>query len=183
MISICRWACIVGVGFAFLGQCSSNAQAGFITSLKVEVTPSDGGMYTYVYTMINDTKSTLPAVEFTLNVDTAAALQQLHGPSGWVISYNPADTAVDWSSFSPLTHIQPGARAAFSFTSPLSPGPQDYSLLGITTNPPAIETNQGQISSPSVASIPEPTSMIPLGIGMASLAGYAGYRWRTSADH
>jgi hypothetical protein len=43
--------------------------------------------------------------------------------------------------------------------------------------------NLDDVSVVPATAVPEPTSMIPLGIGMASLAGYAGYRWRTSAGH
>jgi hypothetical protein len=45
--------------------------------------------------------------------------------------------------------------------------------------------NSGSIESPGVAfpAVPESTSMIPLGIGMITLAAYTSYRRRSSDDH
>ncbi len=43
--------------------------------------------------------------------------------------------------------------------------------------------NLDDVSVVTASSVPEPTSMIPLGIGMATLVGYISYRRRALADH
>lgn len=73
---------------------------------------------------------------------------------------------------------------------------QDYveytfqvTATGASTNLTFYEQNDNgflsldDVSVNAAAVVPEPTSMIPLGIGMATLIGYTSYRRRASADH
>lgn len=157
------------LGFAWLGvvllSLAAPAHASLVTSLQSEVKLLAGSKYKYTYTISNDTTSTLPVVEFTLNVGADADLTDVTGPEGWVVSYANDAVAVDWSSFSPDTDIKPGAATTFSFVSVLAPAAQDYSILGVSVDPFGIETNQGRVVSPAASTVAEPSSFLPLLLG------------------
>lgn len=156
------------IWMTFLFSCSwvsSPARAGLVADISSSVTPQPGGLNLYQYTITDEPSSSLPAVEFTLTVDASANLTSITGASGWLITYSTSDNIVDWSSPSSSTDLQPGNSAIFSFVSPLGAFQQNYQIVGLTTNPFAIDTKQGQIASPGIASVPEPGSLVLFGIG------------------
>ncbi len=156
---------IWGAGLFSCSSLPSPARAGYLVDISATVTPQPGALDLYQYTIANETGSSLPTVEFTLTIDPSANLTSVTGASGWLITYSAGDNVVDWSSPSSSTDLQPGNSAIFSFLSPLGPVQQDYQIVGLTTNPFAIDTKQGQSASPGIASVPEPGSLVLVGIG------------------
>jgi len=170
-----RLGWVLGLSLLLAAGGPPPAHAGLITDLLSSVTPQPSGLTLYQYTLTDDPGSTLPVVEFTLSVSTAADISSLAGPSGWQITYNAGDALVDWATFSADTVIQPGDSATFSFLSPLGPSQQDYSVLGLDPASFDVETNQGQTQSPGITAVPEPSALAMLGTGAL---GFLGYAWR-----
>lgn len=140
----------------------SLARADFITTLSASVTPSGGGTYDYSYNLTNTAQSTIGAYEFALGVDTGANLQSIVAPSGWDETYNPGDTSITWSTFTPL---DPGSSAVFAFASLEPPVSGDYVAIGFDPNSFQFYTNTGTSLVPGVASVPEPASFVLLASG------------------
>jgi PEP-CTERM motif len=159
-------------GFILLTWGLSPVRAGFITTLTPSITTLPSGLTNYQYTLTDQAGSTLPAVEFALNVDPGANLTVLTGPAGWIISYTSGDPAVDWSSPSSASDILPGQSAVFSFNSPLGPVQLSYLIVGLDDTSGTFDTNQGSITSPGANAVPEPSTLSLLGTGALSLLGY-----------
>jgi hypothetical protein len=164
----------------FLISTFPSVRGDFITTLTPSVGPGPGGLTDYQYTLTNQADSTLPAVEFALSVAPGADLTSLTGPAGWVITYNPGDSSVDWSSPSPATDLLPGQSAVFDFSSPLGPVSLDYLIAGLDDTTGTVGTNQGTILSPGASSVPEPSALLLGGIGLLGLLGYEGWSRRPS---
>jgi len=163
---------------------ASTASADFVTTVTSAQTTTPGGPLLYEYTLYNNASSDLSAANFTLFVDPHADLHSISQPLGWRdIGYTSGDGTITWESTGSSFDIHPGGSLVFSFTSILAPSLQDYVTTGISDSPPHLETDGGQIASPGVASIPEPTSMIPLGTGLAAIGGYSLRRRGKAEDH
>ena len=133
---------------------AGSAQAGLMTTFTVETTSEPGGLTHYGYTLTNLPVSDFPTVDLILGVSTDANLQDITGPSGWTVYYNPGDSTIEWSSPSSATDLAPGNSTTFSFESSLGSGLQDYLITGLTQSPPSVDTNSGRSRSPLAASYP-----------------------------
>ena len=163
--------------FVILSLYANVSRAEFLTSLTAEVTSQQNGIFLYEYLLTNEAGSTLPAVEFVLTVPETANLQNISGPENWEITYAAGDFTVAWGSSQSATDIQPGQTAKFSFTTHLPAGVQDYGILGLNTDPFALEENQGTIAGP-VSVIPEPSALLQMGIGLLGLTGFGWWHRR-----
>jgi hypothetical protein len=152
------------------------ANADFIATLSVDIADQPQGMFLYTYTLSVSPFSSLSSDGFDVSVDVSANLTSIiNNVPGWDTFYETGDPSIGFGAeeFSPF--LMPGNSAVFSFSSPLAPVLQDFTMFGSDVTGQSSDSISGQILSPSI-SVPEPTSMIPLGIGMATLAGYSVYR-------
>ncbi|QEH35196.1 hypothetical protein OJF2_37430 [Aquisphaera giovannonii] len=145
----------IACGILALLAVATPARADFLATLDVATTPEAGGLTLYQYTLSVDPTSDQPAVLLILNVDAAADLTSISGPTGWEVDYVPGDTGVSWLSPGPDTDLQPGRSAVLSFLSPLGPGDQTYLAFGL-----GFASVTGSIAGPTAAAaVPEPPSL------------------------
>jgi PEP-CTERM motif len=145
-----------------------SAEADFITSLSVNVSPT-GGIFQYDYTLMNSTQSTVSAYVFALAVDPAANLQSIGTPIGWDSTYNVGDTSITWSAPSDQLALEPGFSAFFAFTSVDPPLTRNYDVTGFDPDQFQFYDNPGTTWAPGISSVPEPSALILLGIGSLAL--------------
>jgi PEP-CTERM motif len=167
-----RSICIALFAMILVAGVAQSARGDFVTSLTVSVTQQPGGLFEYDYTLKDEAASDLPVFQLSLNVAPSANLSSLAGPSGWDVVYNPGDIQVLWSSEDSSTDILPENIGLFSFSSAGAASLQDYLIAGISDSPPDLETNSGQILGPGVSSVPEPSALILLGVGVLAVIGY-----------
>ncbi len=147
----------------------SIAYADFIPTLTLSTTAGPSGLTEYDYTLANPVDSDLPVGDLILGVDPTADLQNISGPTGWTIYYNPGDSTVEWSSPSSATDLIQGGTTLFSFDSYLPPGDQNYLLSGFSDSPPYVETSFGDIQAPTADAVPEPSTGLMIGLGIISI--------------
>jgi hypothetical protein len=166
------------------GSLERAAYADLITTLTVSTSQNQDGSTHYEYDLANAPQSTLPVAEFLLTIGSNAALTNIQGPANWDLDYYQGSVAVAWGASDIPYLVPPGTDVMFGFDSVLQPALNAYSVTGLDASGD-FGVNSGSIESPGVAfaAVPEPTSMIPLGIGMATLAAYTSYRRRSSDDH
>jgi len=151
------------------------ATAGFDVTILATTSAQKDGSTLYSYKITNVSDSTLNVQSFDLNVSSSANITNIYSPSGWTALYSTGDTDLLWSA-GPDENVvlTPGTTGLFSFTSVLHPKMQNYDIFGIDYDGINYDDNLGTTASPTA--VPEPISMIPLGIGMVTLAGYSIYR-------
>jgi len=154
-----------------------SAWAGFVTSLSSSVTETTDHLYQYTYTLTGESQSTISAYSFALAVDDNANLQTITGPSDWSPSYSQGATTITWSTG---TGLAPGNSAIFSFISGEPPVSSSYQLIGFDPTNFQFYTNPGSTSSPGIASIPEPSSLILAAMGTICMIACGMYRRRIS---
>jgi hypothetical protein len=147
------------------------ARADLITDVGVSTAPVSGGLTQYTYTVADESTSTITASFFYVAVDTTADLTTFTAPTGWDISYATGDTVVEFSSPDPSLDIMPGSLGMFSFDSPLTPVMSTDAVAGIDSNFNYFE-NDGQILSPSISSVPEPSSALLCILGALGALGF-----------
>ena len=167
----------VGAGY------NGTVHAEFLTTLTVVETPEAGGLLRYEYSLTNRSDSDLPAVSLAIEVSAQADVQSIAGPPGWDFSYNQGDSPVSWDASAPGFALLPGQHAIFSFLSPAPPTLNRFGVVGLDDATSRIEFNQGWIDAPGVATIPEPTSMIPLGTGLIAVGCYTWHRRRYTSKY
>jgi hypothetical protein len=149
-------------------------QAGFMTSLSEQVDFS-GGLYTYTYTLSNLAASTDTLGAFKVNVDPSAVVSSITAPTNWLSFFDTTNNLVEWVSPDSTTDLQPNSAGVFSFASSLPPVPQDYLAVGFSNI--GIDFNTGSTLGPGLSTVPEPSSVTLLAIGIAGMAA-SGSRWR-----
>lgn len=156
-----RWKGAVGV--IWVGVLTLVGQPAMAVPL-VSPTVSDlgGGVFDYSYEVTNPADSGESLFDFAITF--SGNPENVLSPSGWDSIFGLG--FIGWSAldFSGADDILPGAGlAGFSFESPLGPGEIDYSIIGSFGTVFA-----GTTSGPS-ASIPEPTTALLIGAGLAGL--------------
>lgn len=146
------------------------AYGDLVTSVIAEHHPAGGGLFEYEYRLTNELGSDVPVGAFALDIPTTADLQSITGPAGWDIDYTPTSLSVTWVSSDPVFDLLPGSSLLFSFLSPLDADQRDYLVVGFGATD--IFTNTGRVAGPSVAAVPEPSTIALLGIGALSLIGF-----------
>jgi hypothetical protein len=159
---------------------ASNAEADFIADLGVNVTSISGGGFHYEYTLSNESISTLNAESLSVLVSGDAVIYNIESPSGWGSDYSSSSIILTWETNDFSFNLLPGSAVSFAFDSNFGPTSQTFLIAGFDDTGQNFDTNTGLTSSPGVQTVPEPTSMILLGTGMLTLAGYKGYRNRTT---
>ena len=170
---------IAGVLLWLVTSVSSSAASDIIVTADVE--QQNGGMYLYDYTLINPAQSNLLAINLSISAASDASLQSFTEPSGWVVSYTPGDTVVSWSISDVQYSISSGNMADFTFLSLRPPALGQYSALGFDPDTFAIGFSSGDIASPVVASVPEPSSIKLIGFSALLLIAVILTRVRKSA--
>jgi hypothetical protein len=162
-----------------------SAGAGSIADVAVS---QSGAVFNY--TVFNDEPTTSSDYISTFNLTVNAPITISGTPAGWDYVTDNA-TYVDWFNTDPVLpyphDIAPGASLggfviqSTVTTSALEPYAVTFWDHSLDAGGPYF---QDQVQAPfnfSIpASVPEPTSMIPLGTGLVALAGYTWYRGKRS---
>jgi hypothetical protein len=157
------------------------ARADLITDVGVSTTPVSGGLTQYNYTVSDQSTSTITASFFFVAVDITANLTVMTAPTGWDISYATGDTVVEFSSPASSFDIVPSSVGMFSFESPLTPVISTDAVAGIDSNNSYFE-NDGVILSPSIASVPEPSSALLCVLGVLGVLGAQKFHRRLKSN-
>lgn len=98
-------------------------------SISVEVTSAGGGQFHYVYTVTNTSPADLAIVSLVVPADTSAVTGPT-APAGFRVSF---DSGLGFLDFIEATlSFAPGLTVtSFTFNSPLSPGPSEFTALSV----------------------------------------------------
>jgi hypothetical protein len=172
----------------FAAACPGQARSEFVAKLSVAVTThADGFLYTYTLTNPaengNDGDDDL-ITSLGISVAANADLKHIETPSGFDVYYSSGDTSIIWSSTDWEPSLSPGESATFSFVSRLASGNVDFTATAFNqiNNGGNLDNFFGTTLGPAVSAVPEPVSMIPMGVGLATLGGYSLSRRSKSDD-
>ena len=158
-----------------LAWAASPARADFIATESTTVTRLSSGLYRYSYTVNVAAASTIALSEFDLAFAGSVDASSILNPSNFTSVYSPFDpTAGSTLSFYATDAgpdsfgIGPGSSGTFSFVSSYLPALGFYYGTGYDA-----ASNFGSISGSTLtpgASVPEPSSLLLSGLGLAGLA-------------
>lgn len=171
MTTLSKLGLVLSMILATMGFFAHNARAEFISTLSPNVEHQSDDTYLYTYILSIDSSSSIPATSLAISVSASADLTAIAGPTGWDITYTPGDSSISWSASDFPFALLSGTDASFSFVSALPPAFGDYSVTGINIDDFSIGSNSGSTQSPVAEAVPEPVSLIQLGIGFIALAG------------
>jgi len=165
------------VGCLWLWALAAPARGNLITDLTVSVSPPSGGLYTYSYTLTDETSSTLGASQLFLAVAPGAGLSAISAPTGWDVFYAAGDPDVSFLSSDSSFDISPGTAGKFSMTSAFGPALASDLVRGLDDSTGTFAENSGTILTPS-AVVPEPSALVlgVLGAACAVALGLARRR-------
>jgi hypothetical protein len=178
------WPLRIGIAYLLaIGIGFSTASAGLITTVSESDTTLGDGSTRYDYVLATDSLSTLAAIQLQISVGPDTNPTNPTGPVGWDFLYDNVFQVVTWFSEGPSSDILPGQSGQFSLVSLLTPGIQQYSIVGIDENTGDSDVALGAANAPTTSSgtVPEPASLVLVGAGAIVLIchGAAG-RWRRS---
>ena len=165
-----------------------DTRADLITSLSVDVTPTEGGFDEYAYTLTNSSQSTVSVYAFGLSVNVGANLQSITSPKGWDVTYAEGDSSITWSAPStdiaiisgsslnsaysvPASCLISGSSLEFSLFSAEPPVSGDSQAIGFDPDSFKFYINPGTTLVPGISSVPEPSAIILLGVAALALVG------------
>ncbi len=195
MRRFCLFCALLAIGLA-----TSPARAAGISASAVITAKADGSDWDYAITLTNSSASTdpigtfwfawVPGKDFMPDMPTNA-----QAPAGWDVNAithgaAPDGYAIRWEA-SPVTNaLAPGSSlSGFSFTSPDSP----TTLMGISAPYQipiltAVVYQGGPFQGATETflvqfqSVPEPSTLVLGGIGLAATCAYAGFKRRRAAS-
>lgn len=139
-----------------------------------------GGLWKYDYILYNTSDPGYDIYDFTLYFDPAVTITNILLPSDWGFISNEAPPAsgryhnfIDWMSLLPGepiagADIAPGTSLnGFSFTSDVRLASLSFDVYLTDPNPPY----DPNLYSGNTASVPEPSTILLLGSGLAGLVG------------
>jgi hypothetical protein len=165
------------VGCLWLWAVAAPARGDLITDLTVSVSPPSGGLYSYSYTLTDQTSSTLDASQFFLAVAPGANLSAISAPTGWDVFYAAGDPDVSFLSSDSSFDLSPGTVGNFSMVSAVGPALASDLVRGLDDSTGTFAENSGTILTPS-AMVPEPSALVlgVLGAAFAAAVGLARRR-------
>ncbi len=175
------------------GACALAGTVGILFSagaayaqVQVTVAPTvtvNGGLYNYSYTVTNFTATELALVNLNNLPLVPGALFDFSAPAGFQFGSIPYDSTVGIETFLPDSSANPGMFASgstisgFSFSSAFGPGAVSFDTQDINGANPV----NGMTIGPNAA-VPEASTLVSLGAGLALLTFVAVRRRRSIAS-
>ncbi len=148
---------------------SATAEAGFDVSITGSATQQAGGAYLYSYILIDNPSSTVAISEFNIALNDPIGVSLITSPSDFFTFYNPGDPVITFDAFD--TGISPGSAGVFSFVSMSAPGLVAESIVGLDSSTFTAQTSSGMVIG-AASVVPEPSSVVMLGIGVLGSFGW-----------
>jgi hypothetical protein len=170
---------LAAIASLWLWAGATPSRGALITDLTVNVTQAPSGLYTYAYTLADESASTIGAAQLFLAVSPAANLSAVSAPTGWDVLYSAGGPDISFLSSDSSFDIAPGTAGLFSLTSAVAPALAGDRVRGFDDSAGTFAENPGTIPTP--ASVPEPSGLV-LGVLAAACAAVSGWaRRRPSA--
>ncbi len=139
--------------------------------LNSTVTTLSTGLFRYVYSVANTSTFDYSAISINV-IDEPNAVQNLFRPTGFRAFFDPGLGQVDFVE-NRRNFTAGSIISGFGFDSPYAPNLSVFTALRLDSNFNPV-TVQGTVLAP--AAVPEPTTMIMLGTGLAGIAAKARRR-------
>jgi hypothetical protein len=151
------------------------ARAGLVTELTVSPTQAPNGLFTYAFTLADESNSTISASQLFLAVSPRADLSGISAPAGWDVFYSAGASDISFLSSDPLYDIAPGTVGMFSLSSRIGPALGSDLVRGFDDSAGTFAENKGTVLT---ASVPEPTGLALGLLGTACAAAFLATRGR-----
>ncbi|MEP6809065.1 MAG: hypothetical protein ABI992_02390 [Chthoniobacterales bacterium] len=133
-----RWLVVLSLCLAGFWFGSANSASAQVLVTPVVTFNMGTGIYTYTYSVTNNSANTLAIISFGASPAAAFTIQNLSSPMGFLSTYDSGNGLISFlednnpatlQSFAPGTTVSP-----FSFTSTFGPGAATFQALDIFGN-------------------------------------------------
>jgi hypothetical protein len=147
---------LLGLCFAGVSLAGLHTAAAQVAVQPTITFNTSTGMFTYSYSVVNNTSNTLAIISFGTSPAGPTTVQNLTSPMGFGASYDTGNGFVsffeDTNPGTPQTFAPGSTVSPFVFTSPFAPGPRTFQALDVNGNT-FTGTTQAPIPEPSVVSL------------------------------
>lgn len=163
------WFAFLAAGVV-LGWSSKPAYADFVYIIQGSSSQTSDNLTKYTYTVNVGIDSDYSFGVLRIAVPESASLSNISVPQGWKqLNYVSGNESISWVATDQSYFTTAGSSITFSFTSPLLPGNDTYTVFGYADDPSDFTRDDGELTGPASSVTPEPSSFFSLGIALVTL--------------